>query len=316
MDLSVIIVSYNTRDLTLECLRSVFAETRDLEYEVIVVENASGDGSAEAIHEEFPEVRLFALDENLGFAGGNNLGAAEARGRYVLLLNPDTVVLGRALEHLVRFMDDHPEAGLCGGRTRFADGSLNPTSCWGSASLWSLICRGTGLRSVFPGSRWFDPESLGNWERDSRREVDIVSGCLMILPREFWDELEGFDLRFFMYAEDFDLSWRVKERGRSLWIIPEATIIHHGGASERVRADKIVRLFTANCQLYRKHWSPLRARCAARLYDLWAGSRALAFTLLSPLSRRARVSRANWCEIWRRRAAWHRDPESAVPART
>ena len=174
-------------------------------YEVIVVENASGDGSAELVRDEFPSVRLIALEQNIGFAAGSNVGARAAEGEYVLMLNPDTELVGDTLGALLRYARAHPEAGLVGGRTLRPDGELDPGSCWGAQSLWSLVCFASGLSMVFRGSRLFNPESLAGWSRDSERYVDIVTGCLCLTPRAVWEQLDGFDEAFFMYGEDADL---------------------------------------------------------------------------------------------------------------
>lgn len=201
IDVSILIVSFNTRELTLEALRSVRRETTDVSYEVIVVDNASGDGSAMAIAAEFPDVRLFARADNIGFARANNLAAREARGKYILLLNPDTVVLDRAIDRLHAFARRLPDARIWGGRTLFADGSLNSASCWGRMTLWNLACRATGLAAVFRTAEVFNGEAYGGWLRDTERTVDIVSGCFLMIESSFWRELDGFDPLFFMYGE-------------------------------------------------------------------------------------------------------------------
>ena len=181
-DISVVIVSYKVAELLRPCLASIQREAVGCTYEVIVVENGSGDGSAALVRDEFPDVRLIALDENVGFAAGCNLGARAAEGEYVLLLNPDTELLGDTLSALLRYARAHPRAGLVGGRTLSPEGELDPGSCWGAQSLWSLVCFAAGLSTVFHGSRLFDPESLGGWPRDSERQVDIVTGCLCLVP--------------------------------------------------------------------------------------------------------------------------------------
>ena len=180
MEVTAIIVSYNTRELTLECIASIYDQTKLEPIEVRVVDNASSDGSAQAIRDRFPEVHLYDLDENLGFGRANNLAALDARGRFIVLVNPDTRILDGAIESLVRYARTQPDAGLVGGRTLREDGSLNPSSCWGAPSLWSVFCRASCLSSLFPRTRMFDPTSLGRWKRDSEREVGVVSGCFVM----------------------------------------------------------------------------------------------------------------------------------------
>ncbi len=305
-ELSILIVSYNTCAITLACLESVYAETRDLSFEVIAVDNASADESAKAIRERFPGVILHESPTNLGFAAANNLAAQLARGRYLLLLNPDTVVLDGAVQKLHRFALAHPEAGIVGGRTLFADGGLNPTSCRGRPTPWSLLCRGLGLSTLFRGSLLFDPESLGPWRRDSAREVDIVTGCLLWISRALWQELGGFDPAFFMYGEESDLCLRARTRGFRPMITPDATIIHLGGASEPVRTDKMVRLLGALVLLVRRHWPTRSARFGVAMLWLWAATRALgARALPSALLQRSEGGSA-WPEVFARRAEWLR----------
>jgi GT2 family glycosyltransferase len=265
---SIIVVSFNTREMTLACLRSVVAETRSTDYELIVVDNASSDGSAAAIAAEFPDLELIALEENIGFARANNLAAGRARGERLLLLNPDTVVLDGALDRLVAFAESRPEARIWGGRTLFADRSLNPTSCWGAMSVWSLFSRAVGLTVLFPRSERFNPEPLGDWQRDSVREVDIVTGCLLLIDRPLWDELGGFDARYFMYGEEADLCHRATLRGAAPVMTPESTIVHYGSASDT--GNKASAVAAARITLIREHWSPLARR--AGVFLSWASA--------------------------------------------
>ncbi len=312
--LSVLVVSYQTRDLTLACLRSLLAETSAVDMEVLVLDNHSSDGSAEAIAEEFPELTLFALQENLGFGAANNYLAERARGQRLLLLNPDTVVLHAAVDNLWHFANAHAKARLWGGRTLFEDHSLNPSSCWGAPTPWSAFSLGLGLARAFPRSAIFHPEGLGSWKRDSVREVPIVSGCFLMIDRDLWNELEGFHPDFFMYGEDADLCLRAGAHGARPLISPDATIIHYGGASERgVRAGKMIRLFTAKAQLYRKFWGPVSGRFGLRTLDLWTLVRRGAFALLSLAGKGSPASRASWDEIWKGRDAWHRAFQGTKP---
>lgn len=318
-EVSILIVSFNTRDMTLEAIRSARAETRT-PHEVIVVDNASTDGSAEAVAERFPDLRVMAEAENHGFARANNLAAREARGRFLLLLNPDTVVLDRAIDRLISFALSRPDARIWGGRTLFADHSLNPASCWAAMSLRSLISQATGLGSLFRQSDLFNPEGYGGWRRDTEREVDIVSGCFLLIERTFWERLGGFDPTFVMYGEEADLSLRARALGARPRITPDARIIHHAGASETVRADKMVRLLRAKATLIRRHFSPGSRKVGLALLRAWPWSRMLAFGLLAGMSgaERHRAKYQNWREVWTRRAEWREgypdfDGESGPP---
>jgi N-acetylglucosaminyl-diphospho-decaprenol L-rhamnosyltransferase len=307
IDLSIVIVSYNTRELTLACVESVFAQTRNA-FEVIVLDNASTDGSPDAIAEKFPQVQLIRSAENVGFARGNNLAARHAGGRYLLLLNPDTVVLDRAIDKLLTFADAHGDAQIFGGRALFADGSLNPASCWRRATPWSAACIALGLTSLFPQSNMFARESYGSWARDTVREVDIVSGCFFLIRRHVWEELRGFDPAFFMYGEEADLCLRARKQHHRCLICPTATIIHHGGASERVRADKMVRLFNAKARLIRRHWRAPWVPFGLGALGVWALTRLAAWRVLAVLRADRRDGYLTWRKIWMRRDEYLADP--------
>jgi N-acetylglucosaminyl-diphospho-decaprenol L-rhamnosyltransferase len=311
---SVLFISHNTRELTLACLGSLFDETRGFEFEVIAVDNDSSDGSAAAIAANFAQVSLIEPGANLGFAAGNNLAARYARGdaEYLLLLNPDTVVLGRAIERLVAFAAAHPEAAIFGGRTVFADGRLNPASCWGRPTPWSVFCIAAGLTKLFPRSRVFASESYGAWRRDSVREVDIVSGCFLLIRRAVWDELGGFDQAFFMYGEEADLCLRGARRGYKCMIFPDATIVHYGGRSERARADKMVKLFRAKVQLFERHWDPRWVGFGIAMLKLWGLTRMVVFGCASLVSSKWRESYETWREVWRNFQPGHTGPRTEL----
>lgn len=303
---SIIVVSYNTKEMTLECLRSVVRETPDLAYEVLFIDNQSTDGSWEAVEAEFGDDTRFVLrssEQNLGFAGANNEMAKDARGEFVLLLNPDTVVLDGAIEKLVAFAREHPDNGIWGGRTVFADGSLNATCCWGPYTLWSQVCRYAGLTWAMPRSRLFNPRAYGSWQRDVIREVGIVTGCFFLMKLDAWNHFGGFDPEFFMYGEEADLCMRATAEGFRPIFNPDAVIIHHGGASEKVREDKMVRLLDAETRLLRRHWSPPLARVGLNVTRLGILLRASAVAV----RRFGRSNRDNmWARLWNRRKEWSR----------
>jgi len=303
--LSIIVISYNTRDMTLECLRSVAVETRS-PYELIVIDNASTDGSAAAIAAEFPDIRLLAETENHGFAKANNIAAKLAVGDYILLLNPDTVVLDGALDRLLAFAHRRPDARIWGGRTLFKDKSLNPASCWRRMSLWGLFCNAVFLSRIFSQSAFFNPEAYGGWDRSTEREVDIVTGCLFLLRRIDWVALDGFDLTFFMYGEEADLCFRARALGARPRVTPDAEIIHYGGASETVRADKMVRLLRAKRELIKRHFPRWQKPLAALLFTSGPLSRYIALSLAKPVVRSESLKNAAqaWKEVWARRAEW------------
>lgn len=306
IDVSILMVSYNTSELTCAAIQSVYDQTRDGGFELIVVDNNSSDGSADEIAKRFPELNLIRLESNIGFAAANKLASEHAAGKYILLLNPDTVVLDSAVDKLVVFAEQNPEYGIYGGSTRFGDMSRNPTAGWNMSTVWSLFSTAVGLSSIFRRSRLFNPESLAWWDWSEPREVDIVTGCFLLIKSELWTELEGFDLRFNMYAEDADLCIRSAKIGKKSILYPEAEIVHFGGASESIRADKMARLLKAKVQLFNKHWTPLKARYAVVMLKLWSLSRTLVFKLLSKIKPTKKTSYESWLEIWNRRCEWVR----------
>lgn len=309
VDLSILIVSYNTREMILDCLRSIFRETLEVSYEVIVVDNLSSDGSPEAISMEFPEVRLVVAESNLGFAAGNNFGARLARGRFLLLLNPDTRVVDRAIDRLLAFARNSPSAQIWGGRTFFEDGSINP-SCLGEMTIWSVFCRTAGLTWLFPKSRWFNPEAVWLWDKlEQTREVDIVVGCFLLIDGDLWQALGGFDQRFYMYGEEADLCKRAKKMGAKPRICPSACIIHHGGGSEGSSEDKMIKVLKGKVTLAEVHWSPLWLPIFRLMLVLMTGLRASASKLIaSPQRRGAGLDgkREIWSAVFRRRQEWLR----------
>jgi len=302
---SVIIVNWNTRQMTLECLRSLYAQTRRTDFEVLLVDNGSHDGSAAAIAEEFPQVRLIAETTNHGFAVANNMAVKLVRGRRLLLLNSDTVVLDGAVDRLVEFAESRPAAGIWGGRTLFGDMSLNLTSCWQRQTLWSVVCFAFGLTKLFPRSNFFNPEALTAWKRDTVRNVDIVTGCFLLIDADLWRRLDGFDPTFFMYGEEADLCARARALGARPVITPEATIIHYGGGSAATRSDSVVRLLRAKIALARRSMGRGAAEVVRWLYLLAVVVRVAGFGLAARLGRgRAGAQAGMWRQTLARRGEW------------
>lgn len=295
IELTIIVISHGTREMTLACLDSVARETRSVSYELIVVDNASSDGSAEAITTRFSEHTLISQPRNIGFAAACNLAASQARGRYLLLLNPDTVVLDGAIDKLVDFARDHAEAGIWGGRTLFGDGRLNPASCWRRPTLWNQFCAGLALNTHFPNSPLFNSLGYGGWQRDSERDVDIISGCFLLIDAELWNQLRGFSPAFFMYGEDSDLCLRAGQLGYKPRFVPHAALIHEGSGTEPDRIRKMRQVLAARSLLARRHLSPL----ARPLALLFIAVRPMIGQLMA-----RRDLRPFWREVWAGRRRW------------
>ena len=304
-EISILIVSYNTRELTLAAIDAVARETRTA-HEIIVVDNASSDGSAEAIAAHPAGPRLIALNENIGFGRANNLAARHARADMLLLLNPDTVVLYHAIDQLLDFAHQNPRARIWGGRTLFANGHLKPSSFWQRITLWNTFCRTSGLAAIFPRSGFFNPEAVGGWPRDSVRSVDIVSGCFLMISRSFWRELGGFDPTFYMYGEEADLCLRARTAGARPAVTPAATIVHFGGASETTRAAKMIKLLAAKISLIDRHMPAWQRPLARALMRAWPLSRRAALGIAGLFTRSEKVhhAAAQWQGVWQRRDEW------------
>lgn len=295
----MIIVSYNTRELTLKAVETLLAHSPGVAMKVVVFDNASADGSAEAVAAAFPAVEVIASPENLGFARANNLVAESATTPWICLLNPDTETYPGAMANLLAFAKAHPKAGIVGGRTVFPDGSLNPASAWRRITPWSLVTQITGLARLFPDSGLFNYEAMGGWRRDSVREVDIVVGCLLMISKELWDRLGGFDTRYFMYGEDADLCLRARKLGYRPMITPDTQVMHLVGASTAKRADKVVAVMRAKATLVRDHWPAFLAPLGIALLWLWGLVRGIGARFASSAEQRQRLA-----EIWRRRREW------------
>lgn len=237
-DVSVVIVNWNTRDILHDCLCSIHRETRDIDFEVIVVDNASSDDSAAMVRKEFPGVRLIVNDTNRGFAAANNQGMHVARGRYYLLLNSDTVMLDGAIQKTTAFADEHPEAGLVGCRVQRADGTLSQTAIM-YPSLLNIALGLLRLDQYFPRHWFFDRERMGDWGYDTERDVPTLGGCFLFLRREALVDVGGFDEKYFMFAEEMDLCRRLKKGGWRLLFFPGAEIRHLHGASARLVPDRM-----------------------------------------------------------------------------
>jgi hypothetical protein len=258
LDISLIIVNWNGKDLLRECLRSVREERARADAPtgvVIVVDNASSDGSAAMVREEFPDTQLIENSENVGFAAGNNCGLRICRGRYAALLNSDAQLQAGALRALVTFMDAHPDAGAAGPMLLYPDGRWQPSG------------------RPFPTLRRFLAEVTGSYARaggDARllrdvdpaqvREVDEVSGACMMVRREAWEQAGLLDENFFLLYEDVDWCRRIKDCGWRIFYVPPARVVHHYGASRRAVSEPV---HLAALQSVHYYFAKHHGRCAA-----------------------------------------------------
>ena len=255
MDVSIVIVNWNTREILHKCLDSVYQQTRNIDFEVIVIDNGSTDGSAEMVQAEFCKVRLIRNLNNAGFAAGCNQGIAVSKGRYVLLLNSDTVILDNAIAKTVGFADSHPKAAVVSCRVLNPDGTMQQT-CFMFPSILNLFLACTHLCRFFPSSRFFGREYMTWWKRDDVREVDVVTGCFMLLRQKALKQTGVLDERFFMYGEETDLCYRLKQAGWVTLFTTDAEIIHLDCASTNKMAEKmLLQLRGSVCMFIKKHKS-------------------------------------------------------------
>jgi GT2 family glycosyltransferase len=288
MDVSIVIINWNTKKLLSDCLTSVYEKAGRVDFEVIVVDNASGDGSQGMVKSDFPQVILIENDCNRGFAAANNQGIERAEGRYVLLLNSDTLVLEDSIAKTVAFADEHPEAGVVGCRVLNPDRTLQPT-CFMFPSVLNMLLSSTYLYKLFPKNRFFGRERMTWWDRNDVREVDVVTGCFMLVRREAIEQVGVLDERFFMYGEETDWCYRFSQAGWKVMFSPAGEIIHYGGQSAtRVPVAMIVQLRLSILKFIRKHYSRLSYFAARLLVALFFAVRLpvwLAISLLRPGNR-------------------------------
>lgn len=269
MDISIVIVNYNVQYFLDQCLKSVFRSGKGLEMEVLVVDNNSVDGSQEMIREKYPEVRLIANQENTGFSKANNQAIRIAKGRYVLLLNPDTVVEDDTLTKVVRFMDEHPDAGGLGVKMLDGKGQFLPESKRGLPTPDVAFYKIFGLAKLFPRSRTFGKYHLGYLDPEQTHQVEVLSGAFMLLRKEALEKTGFLDEDFFMYGEDIDLSYRIILAGYRNYYFPETRIIHYKGESTKKSSVNYVLVFyNAMIIFARKHFSKQNARLFSLLINL------------------------------------------------
>jgi len=301
-DVAVIVVTYNSARQIEGCLKSAIGQRMGVSQQVIVLDNDSGDETVALVRDGFPGVQLIQPGRNLGFAAGCNLAARHAEAEFLLLLNPDTVVLDHAVDKVVAFARANPGHGLYGGRTLKIDGSLEPSSCWGLPSLWSLTMFATGLSMVARGNRILDPESLGRWKRDSVREVGVVTGCFLLVERTLWNRLEGFDERYFMYGEDADLALRCRLAGFRPVICPEATVVHEVGQSSATPIHKMMLLYRGKVRFFNVRFGRFARPVAVFLLLTGVALRAVGSRVVGSLRGRGTVN--DWLQVWARRGEW------------
>jgi GT2 family glycosyltransferase len=273
MRASIVIVNWNTRALLAGCLESIEQNPPAGPFEVIVVDNASTDGSTKMIADCFPGVTLLANEKNLGFAAANNRGITHSRGDHVLLLNSDTIVRPGALETLLRFMEENPGAGAVGARLLNPDGSLQH-SC---SPLPTLMREAMHLFHLDFRQR----RMMQRWDIEQPRQVDVLLGACLLVRREALDQIGLMDEAYFMYSEEVDYCRRLRDAGWQLYWAPQAEVVHYGGQSTRqVATEMFLRLYAAKLRYFRKH----DGRRAGQVYKLILFAAVLFRLVLLPLA--------------------------------
>ena len=274
--LSIIIVSWNTASFLKNCLASILANPPTSPFEIWVVDNASTDDSPRMVREKFPQVHLVENRENVGFARANNQAIQRCAGKYVLLLNPDTLVTSGALQALSNFLDKHPEAGAAGTKILNPDGSLQIAS-HPRPTLFRELWRLFHLDALFPYAVY--PPT--KWKTNQPQEVDVLIGACLLLRKEVLDQVGFLDEDYFIYSEEVDLCYRIQRAGWQLFWIPEAEVVHFGGQStQQVPTEMFLNLYHSKIKYFRKNYGG----SAAQIYKLILRIAALSRLILAPFA--------------------------------
>jgi len=274
VDLSIVVVSYNVRQLLALCLESLYQTLQEtsLAFEVLVVDNASGDGSAEWVRERFPEARLYANERNTGYAAASNQGMAACQGRYVLVMNPDTRALGSAIAILLAFMDENPGVGMAGPALLYGDGSFQH-SAFRFPSLPQILFDFYPLHYRLINSRLNGRYPRRLYEGGEPFAIDHPLGAVMLVRREVIEQVGMMDEQFFMYCEEVDWAKRIRQAGWEICTVPQALFIHHAGQSTVQFRDRMfVALWRSRYLLFQKHYSAAFIWAAKRLVRLGLAS--------------------------------------------
>lgn len=235
IDVSIIIVSFNTRELTSECIRSIVDNLKQLNYEIIVVDNASSDDSVGYLKKAFPQVIMISSPENLGFSKANNLGVKIAKGRFLLFLNSDTVVYPGAIEHMVKLMDEKQDAGAATCFLKLPNGKLDDAAHRGFPTPWRAVTHFSGLSGILPGSMFLNGYHLGFCDLKTLHQIEALAGAFMIVRRQAGDEVGWWDEDYFFYGEDLDFCYSLAQKGWKIYFDPRVTVLHYKGASGGIK---------------------------------------------------------------------------------
>ncbi len=255
-DISIVIVNYNVKDFLFKCLESIEKAKGNLKVEILVVDNDSSDGSVEYLRPLFPEVTFVETGDNLGFGKANNIGFEMSKGKYILILNPDTVIEEKNLKTVFDYMEQNPDVGITGCKVLNPDGTFQLPCRRGFPTPWASFCKLFGLQGVFPKSKIFAQYNQTYRSTEETYEIDAIMGAYMFARKDVIDELEGFDRDFFMYGEDIDLCFRNKKLGYKTMYLHTTSIIHYKGESTRRSSINDVKHFYDAMVIFaKKHYS-------------------------------------------------------------
>lgn len=297
MDLSIVIVNWNTSGMLMRCLRAVYETVRNLEFEVIVVDNASSDDSVPACRAHFPSAKIIVNSENVGFSRANNQGIAISTGRYILLLNSDAFVHPDCVETVVRFMDAHGDVGAAGCKLLYENGELQ-RSCTSFPTLATELWQCLYLDRLFPNSKVFGKYWMSYWDMSDSRPVDVVMGSFMMLRRKAIDEVGLLDEDFFFYSEEVDLCYRLWRAGWPVYYIADATATHvWGGSDQSAMGRRLVQLYSSRSHFFRKHYgeaSVVLLKCILFCTSLLRSVSGFVLSLGQTSQRYRKLSRGYW----------------------
>ncbi len=293
-DVSVVVVAYRSADQLGPCVAAVRAACRDQVAELLVVDNASPDDTTAAVR-GLAGVSVIEMGRNAGFAAACNAGVAATSAPYVCFVNPDARPAPGSIDALLDAASRRPGHAMYSGKVLTPQGAIDAGCCSALPSLWEYVCFATGLSTAFRRSRWFDPATLGPWDRGDERPVPAVSGAFLLVRRADFVALGGFDERYFMYSEDVDLSARAGRNGRPPLFVPSAVAVHASGGSS-TSGGKVGMVLRGKATYVRRHWGPARSRAA----------RALLLTGTAVRAAGARLTGrgGKWLEAWADRRIW------------
>ncbi|OGU55544.1 MAG: hypothetical protein A2V66_07060 [Ignavibacteria bacterium RBG_13_36_8] len=298
MDVSVVIVNWNTKQLLMNCLQTIYDNTELIEFEIIVVDNASSDNSVEMVKQHFPQTIVLENSENLGYAAANNQGITIARGRYVLILNSDMIFIDDSISKVCSFADSHPNAAVVGCKMLNRDRTLQQNT-YLFPSLLNLFLAATYLYKMFPKSKFFARERMGWWDWNDIKDVDVIVGCFILVRMDAIHEVGPMDDQFFMYYEETDWCYRFKKAGWDIIFAPVSKVIHLGGESTKKNPGKMLLQMKSSLLLYfKKHMGYISYTAACLLMFIFFSLRIPYWLVHSLVSKKTMKSDLNTAKLY------------------